>query len=226
MLKEEIIAALSALPNDKLELLYEYSKNVIIPDADLLTRVNMISMKAKVNEFADKNFSEWTDRSTTDFGMFLAEIMCVMSEKDFWYINGFFTQSVMQRMTTYSLAWLRASEMGYRPSVFIGSTGTFQLTYLAGSSHTYSKGELIVVANELKFTNVSTFTVGTGAESPVVTLRQGSYYTDNITFNGYSLDIRRAGVNVDTLEVTVGDTTYTRVYTFGDSGSAPTQITT
>lgn len=225
--KPQILAALALLPLDKLEILEAYANFLIVPQEDLLTNVTMSQMRAKVFELADIHFPEWTDRSPSDFGVFLSELFCVFSEKDFWYINGFAQQALLSKMSLYSSAFIRATELGYRPIVYRASEGSFQLVFPAGSSYVYAPGEVILeVGDGTRFTNTSILSVPTsaGIYTVTTTFKEGIYNRESVSFNGRSIDIRKAKVDIDTVTVSVDGIPYSRVAVFGNSGSNSTHF--
>lgn len=225
--KQQILDKLSVLPLDKLTRLNSYSEYLIIPDEDLLTNVTMQQMVDKANQLANDLFPEWTDRSETDFGMFLVELIGVFSEKDFWYINAFANQSLLSKMKVYSMAYIRSVELGFRPDVFFGAEATFSLTFVPGSSQTYLTGDLLIATTDgTKFTNSSPISVPTSL-TPfvyVTTLKQGEYTSESLIFNGRNIDIRKAGIDIDTIELTIKGITWTKVSVFGQSGPTSTDF--
>ena len=224
--KSDIITELSLLSLERLELLQAYSKFIIVPTEDLLTDVNMLQMREKIIQLGQQYFPEWTDQTATDFGMFLAELMCVSSEKDFWYINAFAEQTLLSKMRLYSAAFIRSTELGYRPATHKGSTGSADFIFPPGAAYTYNEGELIVETDDdgMKFTNITPVNVPFSGSSSNVnsSLRQGEYFKENTSFNGRSIDIRRKNVDIDTLQVRIDGILWTRVEIFGQSGSAST----
>jgi len=225
--KAVILDDFSTLSLDKLNRLYTYSKFLILPQEDFLTNVTMQQMVEKANQFANELFPEWTDRSETDFGMFLIEQMAIFSEKDFWYVNAFARQSVLRDMQVYSLAYLRAIELGARPDVFTASAATFNLLFVAGAATTYLTGDLRVkLADGSIFTNTSAITVplSIGTFSYTTDLKQGEYVTETAIFNGRNIDIRKTGIDINTIELSVNGISWTKVNVFGQSGSSSTDF--
>jgi len=223
--KAQILDDFATLPLDKLNRLYAYSKFLILPQEDLLTNVTMQQMVEKSNALADELFPEWTDRSETDFGMFLVELMALFSEKDFWYINAFARQTILRDMDVYSLAYLRSVELGARPDVFTASSATFGLVFVAGAANTYLTGDLKVKLEDgTIFTNTSPIVVPLTVSpfSYTTNLKQGEYASESLIFNGRNVDIRKKGVDMSTIELSINGTIWTRVNVFGQSGSTST----
>ena len=100
--KKELLAYFSELDVPTLEKLRRYSSLLIIPEEDLLVNATMSQMVDKAHELADILFPEWTDRGKSDFGEFLIELFALFSEKNFWYINAFANESLLQKMRSYS----------------------------------------------------------------------------------------------------------------------------
>jgi hypothetical protein len=225
--KQQILDEFSNLPLAKLQRLHSYSTYLIVPEEDMLTNVTMEQMMIKANALADELWPEWTDRSETDFGMFLVELIALFSEKDFWYINAFANQSLLAKMKVYSMAYIRAVEMGFRPDVFTSASGTFSLNFVAGTIAVYLEGDLVLLAADgTKFTNTSQITVPTtvGVFNYVTVLKQGEYTSESLIFNGRSIDIRTTGVDAETIQLVINGITWTKVAVFGQSDASSTHF--
>ena len=126
--KEQLLQYFAGLDLSLLQKLEKYSKLLIIPDEDLLTYATMVQMVEKAHSVADSLFPEWTDRSKSDFGEFLVELIALFSEKDFWYLNAFANEGILRKMRSYSNAFSKASSLGYFPTVCTSAKATFNIT--------------------------------------------------------------------------------------------------
>lgn len=222
--KEELLQYFAGLDIALLQRLQKYSQLLIIPDEDLLTNATMVQMVEKAHSLADVLFPQWTDRSKSDFGEFLVELFAVFSEKDFWYLNAFANEGILQKMRSYSNAFAKASSLGYQPALCKGATAQFQVTFAAGSAVTYKRGDLVISAGGAKFTNDTDFTVeaASGAINKTLSLNEGTQIAEDITYSGYSVLVRKENIDIDSLRVIIDNIIYTRVRNFGSSGISST----
>lgn len=218
--KESLIRYFSTLDVATLEKLRKYSQLLIIPDEDLLTNATMVQMVSKAHDLADALFPEWTDRSKSDFGEFLVELFALYSEKDFWYINAFANEGIFRKMRSYSNTFSKASSLGYQPTTCKGSSADFSVSFSGGERLTYERGELVVVANGMYFSNDAPFTLNTSAGilTKSLTLNEGKQISEDTTYNGYSIFLSKENIDIDSITITIDNVAYTRVNNFGDSG--------
>lgn len=222
--KESLIQYFSTLDVAVLEKLKKYAELLIIPDEDLLVNVTMAQMVDKAHTLADTIFPQWTDRGPSDFGEFLVELFALFSEKDFWYLNAFANEGIFAKMRSYSNAFLKASSLGYNVGLCKGASGTFNVTFESGNAYTYTRGELIVEVDGKYFSNDSPFEVANSNDSvniPIV-LSEGDQLSENVSFNGYNVFIRKSNVDIDSIQVIVNNVLYSRVGNFGESQSSST----
>lgn len=225
--KEQLLQYFRGLDTATLEKLQKYSKMLIIPDEDLLVNATMAQMVDKAHSLADSLFPEWTDRSKSDFGEFLVELFALFSEKDFWYINAFANEGILRKMRSYSNAFSKASSMGYQPITCKGATCNFNVTFEAGETIKYERGDLIVDVNGIKFSNDEAFNVDKSADSSnqlTLLLHEGTHVAEDITYNGYSILIRKSNIDIDSILVTIDNIVYSRVNNFGYSSSDSTHF--
>ena len=222
--KEQLLEYFYSLDLATLQKLQRYSQLLIIPEEDLLTNVTMIQMVDKANSLADALFPEWTDRSKSDFGMFLVELMALFSEKDFWYINAFANESILRKMRSYSNAFSRASSMGYSPETCRGSEATFALTFTPGDAITYERGDVSVAVDGIQFTNDEPFNVeaSTGNLTKQILLKEGVHSAEDVTYNGHNVFLSKRNIDIDSIYVIIDNIRYTRVNNFGRSGVSST----
>lgn len=220
--KEQLINYFQNLDLATLQKLYSYSELLIIPEEDTLVNVTMSQMVSKAHQLADTLFPEWTDRSKSDFGQFLVELMALFSEKDFWYLNAFANEGILQKMRSYSNAFLKVSSMGYEPQVLRGAEASFSVTFEEGDPQVYQKGDLILSVAGLKFTNPDVISVPDSATPVAVTVPmvQGEQNLEDYTYNGFSIYVRRTGIDFNSVRVIVDNVEFTRVKNFGDSSSS------
>ncbi len=222
--KPEVLAELSLLPLDTLIRIQKYAEYSAIPEEDLLVNVTMSQMVEKALALADQHFPEWTDRSSSDFGKFIIELVGLFSEKDFYYINAFASESFLSKMNVYSDAFIKSIELGYSPVLCKASEITFDVTFGASvSAFTYPRGGLSIAltGTSYKFTNKDPFTVpisGINVTVPL-TLHEGEYLSDTQIFNGFRCDIRRSKIDVSSVIVEVDGVVWDRVNNFGQSGA-------
>lgn len=224
--KEQLLQYFAGLDTSTLQKLQKYSKLLIIPDEDLLTNATMSQMVEKAHSLADALFPDWTDRSKSDFGEFLVELMAVFSEKDFWYINAFANEGIMRKMRSYSNAFSKASSMGYYPVTCKGAVCNFNVTFAAGQASTYERGDLIIDVDGVKFTNDESFSIANSAAEITrqLELHEGTQVAEDITYNGYNIFIRKANVDVESIQVTIDNVIYTQVKNFGFSSQDSTHF--
>lgn len=219
--KESLIRYFTTLDVATLEKLKKYSELLIIPDEDLLTNATMVHMVNKAHSLADSLFPEWTDRSKSDFGEFLVELFALYSEKDFWYINAFANEGLLSKMRSYSNAFSKASTLGYYPTTCKSASADFTVTFEAGEETVYGRGELLIKANGKDFSNDTSFTVETSADtiSMNIKLQEGKQVAEDVTYNGHSIFLSKGNIDIDSIAVTIGNIAYTRVNNFNDSVS-------
>ena len=224
--KEQILAYFSGLDISVLQRLQKYAQYIIIPDEDLLVNATMSQMVDKAHDLADSLFPEWTDRSKSDFGEFLVELFALFSEKDFWYINAFANENILRKMRSYSNVFSKVSSMGYNPVLCKGATASFTVTFAPGAAVTYSPGDLVIAVGDYKFTNDESVTVAASNSetTKILSLREGEWMSDDPTFNGYKVFIRKKNVDIDSIRVEINNVSYTRVGNFGQSGNDSTHF--
>lgn len=219
--KEQLLKYFSGLDVSVLQKLEKYSKLLIIPEEDLLINVTMSQMVEKAHSLADVLFPEWTDRSKSDFGEFLVELIALFSEKDFWYINAHANEGLLRKMKSYSNAFAKASALGYSPTLCKSASAVFEIKVSAGEEITYEAGDLVISAEGITFTNGESFTVSR-ADTPtttLVTLYQGKQLVEDVTYNGNNIFLRKPNIDIDSIRVSIDGIAYSRVGNFGLSAS-------
>lgn len=218
--KEQLLDSFRSMDIPTLQKLQKYAELLIIPDEDLCTNVTMIQMVEKAHQLANVLFPEWTDRSKSDFGEFLIELFALFSEKDFWYINAFANEGLLRKTRSYPNAFLKALQLGYSPTRVKGARASFNLIFGGTGVIEYPIGSLILAVQGYRFTNDEVFTISTDTE--VLSLCEGTYLSEDATFNGYNILISKANIDLDSIRVIIDNIIYTKVQTFGDSGEDST----
>jgi len=213
--KEQLLHNFSNLDTTTLQKLWKYSQLLIIPDEDLLTNVTMVQMVDRANQLADSLFPEWTDRSKTDFGAFLVELISLFSEKNFWYINAFANEGLLKKTRLYSNAFSKASTLGYSVDLCRGAVATFAVVFATGNAITYKRGDLVLSVGSVKFSNDEEFTVQSNETTKNLTLSEGEQRYEDATFNGNSIFVRTPKIDIDSIKVVIDNIVYSRVKNFG-----------
>lgn len=222
MTKQQLLDTLATYDKTTLEKLVNYADLLLIPESDLLINVTMSQMISKAHSLADQYFSAWTDRSESDFGQFIVELLALFSEKDFWYINAFASEAFLQTMTVYSNAYVRSLELGYSPQNFSNAAGKMKFTFPASATDTVlNPGDLVVTLKGLKYTNYETVTIAkSGSTSDVIiNMVNGTFETKTFNFNGKSVLIVKTNVDTGYTSVYVNDVLWSSVRTLADSQS-------
>lgn len=217
--KTQIINALSLMSESTLQKLYSYSSQIIIPDTDLLVDVTMQQMVAKAMKLADQYFPQWTDRSQSDFGRFLIELIGLFSEKDFYYINGFANETFLSKIKNYADLFTRATEYGYEARLTTCSTVSVDVLFASGAIHQCSPGEIrFIDENGVTYTNpyAQVLTASGSNGSFYFVLCAGDLNTVTDNYNGYRFDITDNNVDIkNSLSVYINGVQWTRVPFFG-----------
>lgn len=218
--KDEILNHFRNLDVSTLEKLRKYSELFIIPEEDLLVNATMSKMVQKAHSLADTLFPEWTDRSKSDFGEFLIELFALFSEKDFWYINAFANEGIFRKMKSYSNAFSKASTLGYQPKTCKSASANFEFTFDKGTATKYEVGDLVVSVGDFSFVNDTPFEVPDSLTEKTIplTLKEGSYEVENVTYNGYNIFVQKKNIDVSSIRVNIGDIYCNRVNNFFHSG--------
>jgi hypothetical protein len=216
--KASAIAALSAFSLDKLNELLRLSDMIFVPDSDQLLNVTFTQMVDKAHALADIHFPEWTDRSKSDFGEFVVELMALFSEKDFLYANSFGLESFIEKATKYSTIYIYATtRCGYEPKLCRGTTHAVAISYV-NEDKQYLMGDIV-------FRDTQGYTLSLGQNfttqypSGTSTLKfiGGEYTTVVGVYTGRGFRVNKKNINFDDITCLVNGTTYQRVSTFSFS---------
>ncbi|NLR94856.1 baseplate J/gp47 family protein [Flammeovirga agarivorans] len=149
MTKNELISRISKLDYEVIKQIYDYSTLSLKPSLANLTSVTSKQLVEKAHEYADTHFPEWTDRSASDFGQFLVEIFAQFSEKDFWYLNNFASNSLVYNTNDYTTAFIRSIYYGHTPKRYSPVILNISMTVSAGEEYLIPKGELRLSLDDL-----------------------------------------------------------------------------
>lgn len=218
--KEQILALLSQKDLATLQKVEKYTNLLLIPEEDLCVNVTMTQMVEKAHQLADRHFPEWTDRSKSDFGEFIIELIALFSEKDFWYINALANESILKNSRSYSNIFLKAAQLGYNPVLGKGARALFTLNIDSGGAFNYGVNSVIVNVGGKEYLNSEPFSVATtSATTATVPFIEGTYRKEDVLFNGYNILISKRNVDLDSIKVLINGVEFTRVGNFGESAS-------
>lgn len=213
--KQSLINNLSKYDVDTLSKLLKYADLILIPDEDLASNVTMQQLVDKAHNLADIYFPEWTDRSKSDFGEFLVELFALFSEKDFWYINAFANESILQKMRSYSNAFMKSISMGYTPTTARPATLEAKINFSkATTSEIMNIGSVILIVDGKEFFNNKQIQISNTDTSITTTFSEGTHNTESHTFNGYCIFIRQTNVDIDSIGIEINGVTWERVKNF------------
>jgi hypothetical protein len=218
--KQDILNSLATFDKSTLDKLLTFGEVLLIPEPDLLINVTQVQMIDKAHTLADQFFPTWTDRSKSDFGEFLVELMALFSEKDFWYINAFANEGLLHKMAVYSNAYYRAIELGYHPYPFTSATTKVSLTFDPGTEFILEIGDVILdrQGSDVVLSNVERVIVEASGASltKVVDFAHGVYETTSQNFNGKSFKIGTPKIDITSLEVSDPQVAWTHVESFAE----------
>lgn len=223
--KQELVRQVSLLPIDTIQKLLNYANLIMIPDENLVSSVTMKQLVDKAHELANIYFPEWTDRSKSDFGEFLVELFAIFSEKDFWYINAFANESILQKMRSYSNAYMKAISMGYKPQTITPASMTAKISFRSGKfDETIPIGGIILSVGSKQFFNNKVYNLSQLANYLNMDFSEGTHNTDSFIFNGYNIFIKRQNVNPKTIEVYIDGAAWERVDNFANASKDSKQF--
>jgi hypothetical protein len=209
---------------EKLEII---ANSILTPLDGELTNVDFASIVDSVfsvGGIADQKWPEWTDKSKSDFGRLLVEIMALFSDKDMFYINHLSKENYASTAELYRSLVHKALERGIPAPGNDSATGTIQLTVSAGSAEVVPRGAIEIgssIIPELTFTNQEFAVPTTGVSTnESVEFIHGVLLTDSDTFNGLSIILNNNGVSRGTIELVINNQEWTEVASFLDSSSS------
>lgn len=228
--KIELLNKLGELNRDVLDKLYAYSQLFLIPEEDLLVDVTMTQMVNKAHKLADKYFPEWTDRSDTDFGEFLVQLMALFSEKDFFYLNSWTNEFFIMDMSMYPNAFIKAIEQGYFPVTRKAASGKMRVRINPGAAFVLEKGTLVIKRSDTNnvYVNTSSHSIPDNASTAdiTVTFAEGVFQAKTGQYNGKSFRLVQPDIYYESVRVYVNDVEWSFVASFAQSGTGDKVFTT
>lgn len=219
MTKQQLLDNLATLPKQTLERLWAYSDMLLIPESDLLINTTMKDTFDKAMSLADTHYPAWTDRSHSDFGRFLVELICLFDEKNFWYINAWYNEVFLQNTRSYGIAYYTSLRLGYTPTLYRAAGGNVQLTFSAGPSITIKPGDITVKIQGRTFSNTETFTLtSTLEETRTVAVAEGKYSTKIVEFKGRGITLPDSSIDAQSIHVSINGVTWNQVLSFSEAG--------
>jgi hypothetical protein len=218
--KQEILNYLNTKDKQTLDRLVKYADLLLIPEEDLLINATMQDMLDKVFSLADQYFPEWTDRSHSDFGRFLAELFCLFSEKDFYYANLFTSEAFLHKTNVYSNAYFKSVTLGRIPALFQAASCVVQLEFQPGAETYIEVGQIVLSTSTNKeFSNSEGFLVPQSLSNVTINVRFhfGKYKTELTQFNGRSVRIVQPSIDLRSLTLQVNNVEWFRQITFAES---------
>lgn len=199
----------------------------ILKDSTNLLAVDFKSIMDEVLKdggLADRFFPEWTDRSESDFGRFLIELMAMMSDKDFFYINHFSKESFVAVADEYRSIYHKALSNGLKPPTGESAKGSIELVFSPGSSEYVPKGAIQIGSStirELVYTNEA-FTIPYSEVSRVVSVPfiHGSTYKQEDSFDGSSILVFQKGISNGSVRLFIDGDEWTEVTSFLGGGTS------
>jgi hypothetical protein len=213
--KQQLLTNLGTLDRVTLDKLWSYADLLLIPESDLLVNVTYKQMLDNVFANADVYFPQWTDRSHADFGRFLAELLCLFSEKDFWYLNAYANEGFLHQTRIYSNAYYKALELGYQPTLYQSAKCMVSLDFSAGSTLDIKPGDIRIEIAGIELANTDYFTVDNAGSQTVLTeFAVGRYQTKVESFNGRGITLSDKNIDLTSVNVNVDTVNWTRIETF------------
>lgn len=226
--KPQALSILKGLPLEQLNELIRLSEMIFVPQEDQLIKVTFSQMVDKAHKLADIHFPEWTDRSKTDFGEFLIELMALFSEKDFLYSNAFGLEAFLEKAKKYSTVYSYAiSRCGYTPRICVGTVKKVLITYTSSVETVYQAGELVLEHAGATYSLASMFRVSASstARQVLVDFVIGTFTKQLFTFNGRGLRLSNKNIDFLHLSCKVGGDPFTRVNSFSYSSNTAKDFT-
>jgi hypothetical protein len=223
--KQEILSYLNTKDKQTLDRLVKYADLLLIPEEDLLINATMQDMLDKVFTLADQYFPEWTDRSHSDFGRFLAELFCLFSEKDFYYANLFTSEAFLHKTNVYSNAYFKSVVLGRIPLLFQSASCVVQLEFQAGAEVYIEPGQIVLATTTNKeFSNSEAFLVPQSLANITINARFhfGKYKTELSQFNGRSVRIVQPEIDLNSMSLQVNNVQWFKQVTFAESTATDT----
>lgn len=224
--KQELLKQFNNYDKPILEKLLVIAESILSPLDTDLTQVDfasLVDLVFKENGLADTYFSEWTDRSKSDFGRFLVELFAVFSDKDFFYINHFSREAHATTAELYKNLLHKAISNGINPPSNRGAEAEFSLTFENGAAYTYERGDIQIGIDGVDgyvFSNKYEFTLAANSSTPEPTTPvqfiHGIIKRVSGEFNGRSIIINNPNIVDESINLVIDGDTYAEVESFAD----------
>jgi hypothetical protein len=129
--RQQLLQDFNQYSDEELFKLHTIAKSILNPNLNQLVAVDfasMIDMVFTTGGLADTYFPTWTDRTKSDFGRFLVEIFCLLSDKDFYYINHYSKEAFGPTAELYRSLVHKAISNGFKPPANIAASTTIAVT--------------------------------------------------------------------------------------------------
>tara|TARA_Y100000034_G_scaffold29728_1_gene36166 strand:+ start:41216 stop:42709 length:1494 start_codon:yes stop_codon:yes gene_type:complete len=227
MPSQELLNEFSRFDDETLKKLITIGDSIISPMEGELVNVDFASMVDAVFKdggLADTHFPEWTDRSKSDFGRFLVELMALFSDKDFFYINHFSREGFIGQASQYKSIFHSALHHGLNPTYNKSATGTVSLVFSAGAEEIVPRGAInlgIQDVPELVYTNLP-FSINSSSTSEAVTVEfiHGTQRNEEYKFDGHSIILDTNKIAAGTIELLIDDVVWTETDNFSQGNSS------
>ena len=176
---------------DLLRRLLVIAQSILAPNQNQLISVDFSRMMEYADSLADAYWPEWTDRSSSDFGRFLVELMALFSDKDLWYINNLSREGFASLAQNYSNMVAKGVSNGVDVPLRKSASALFDLEALGGTAELILRGAVefgISGFPELTFTNEEFILPAAASQASIrVRLYHGQVREFTGRFNGRSI---------------------------------------
>ncbi len=218
--KSELIRNMNLYDVDTLERLHIIAKTILQPSQNQLVNVDFSRMVEHAHTLADQHFPEWTDRSKSDFGEFLVEIMALFSDKDFWYINYAHKEAFLSRAETYKNIVHKAISNGVKPPGLQSAMALFEMVVSAGDEEIIPRGAIefgLSGIPEVTFTNEEFTLLEAAADSTVeIPLFHGVQKEFQGDFNGRNILLTDVNIADKSIVLHIGGEKWTETNSFSE----------
>lgn len=205
-----ILNEFNRFDDETLKKLITIGDSILSPMNTELTSVDFASMLDEVfkpNGLADRYFSEWTDRSKSDFGRFLVELFALFSDKDFFYINHYSREGFVGVADLYRSIFHQALHQGFNPPSNVSAIGNVQLIFSSGSSEFVPRGSVVLGIQDmpnLTYINKE-FTLPSSAidQAVMVEFIHGKLQRQQQFFDGFSIVIDTPKIVYKSIKLTI-----------------------
>jgi hypothetical protein len=227
--RAQLLQEFNNFTDDELAKLINIGNSILNPNLNQLTAADFASMISLVFDpggLADQFYPTWTDRSPSDFGRFLVELYCLISDKDFFYINHYHKEAFGTTAEIYRSLVHKSTSNGFKPPSNVPSTMNVPVVFNPSAGETVVKGTIVIglAGTDLfNFCN-DTFTIPASGVSQTISVPflNCTVKTLSGNFNGRNIVITDNSVCDSSVLLNLnGDTSWVEVTTFanGNPGS-------